>query len=190
MLFRSLADVAHAHGLLLHVDGARLANAVAALGEPARELVTAAGVDLLSFGFTKDGALGVEAIVGLAPGVLDGIGYTLKRGMQLVSKGRLLGAQVEALLLDDLWLANARHANAMARRLGAGLAAVPGVALARPVEANGVFAILPEHVERALAERYAFYPWNAAAREFRLMCSWASDPDDVDAFVSCAAAAR
>jgi threonine aldolase len=186
---RALADAAHRHGLLLHMDGARLANAAAALGLPPRALVTDAGVDLLALGFTKAGALGAEAIVGLAPGVLDGIDMTLKRGMQLVSKGRALGAQVAALLQDDRWLQGAAHANALAARLADGLARVPGVTLARPAQANAVFAILPPAVEAALAARYVFYPWNPATREFRLMCSWATTAPAVDALVALATGA-
>ncbi len=182
---RALADVAHAHGLLLHVDGARIANAVAAAGVPIRTLLD--GVDLLSFGCTKNGALQGEAIVALTEGLGDGLVYTVKRGMQLISKQRLDGAQITAILDGDLWLDSARHANAMAARLAAGLAAVDGVALAQPVEASHVFVTLDAAVHARIAARYAFYEWQTAPGTHRFLCSWATTPEQVDALVACAA---
>ena len=186
---RALADAAHANGMLLHMDGARIANAVAALDVSARTAVTDAGVDLLSLGLTKIGGLEAEAIVVLKPGLSAGLTYTVKRGMQLVSKGRLIGAQVAALLADDLWLQNARHANAMAARLSTELAALPGVALARPTEASGVFVLLPPAVQAAMAKEFAFYPWQANPGEYRLMCSWKTTDAQIDAVVARAASA-
>ena len=181
----AIAAAAHAHGMLLHVDGARIANAVAALGTTPRELLTESGVDLVSFGFSKNGALQCEAIVMLAEGLGDGLVHTVKRGMQLLSKGRFLGAQAAAMLDGDLWLDCARNANAMAARLAEGLAASdPTVPISRPVEASHVFARFPADVHARLSERYAFYEWTPG--EYRLLCSWATTADDVDAFVALA----
>jgi threonine aldolase len=182
----ALAEVAHAHGLLLHVDGARLGNAIAATGADARAMIVDAGVDLLSLGLTKAGALEAEAIVLLRPELAPGLANTVKRGMQMVSKGRLLGAQVAAMLEDDLWLANARHANDMAARLGEGIAGVPGADLARPVQASAVFVRLSPEVRERIAARYAIHAWDTAPGEHRLMCSWATTPEQVDALVACA----
>lgn len=184
---RALAEEAHRHGMLLHVDGARIANAVAGLGVPVGELL--AGVDLVSFGFTKNGALQAEAIVMPDPALGERLAYTVKRGMQLVSKGRLLGAQIDALLTGDLWLDNARHANAMARRLADGLGGVEGAEVALPVHGNHVFARLEPAVHGRLAARYAFHEWQTRPGLHRLMCSWATTPDQVDALLACAAGA-
>lgn len=180
----ALAAKAHAHGLLLHVDGSRIANALAAQGVTAREMISDTGVDLFSFGFSKNGAVLVEAIVMLAPGLGDGLIFTVKRGMQLVSKGRFLGSQVVALLQDELWLENARHANAMARRLADGLTAASDASLTRSVEANHVFVRLPAEMHERLAGTYGFYEWSPG--EYRLLCSWATTEAQVDAFISLA----
>ena len=150
---RALADHAHENRLLLHVDGARLANAAAALGCSLRQLTTDAGVDLLSFGATKNGALGAEAVVILAPGLAEGFQYLRKQSLQLASKMRFIAAQLQAILTDDLWLSNARHANAMASRLAGAVGDVPGVEITQPVQTNAVFAILPAEAIGALQER-------------------------------------
>lgn len=184
---RALADEAHRHGMLLHVDGARLANAVAGLDVPAAELTAAAGADIVSFGFTKNGALQAEAIVMPDPALGERLAYTAKRGMQLVSKGRLLGAQVGALLEGGLWLDCARHANAMARRLADGLAAVDGAEAALPVDGNHVFVRLAPDVHARLAGAYAFHEWQTRPGLHRLMCSWATAPEAVDRLVARAA---
>jgi threonine aldolase len=184
---RALADAAHACGMLLHVDGARLANAVASLDVDVADLTTGAGADIVSFGFTKNGALQAEAIVFADPALGERLAYTAKRGMQLVSKGRLLGAQVEALLADGLWLEAARHANAMARRLADGLGALDGVEVALPVQGNHVFVRLAPEVHARLAADYAFHAWQTRPDLYRLMCSWATEPDQVDALVARAA---
>ena len=181
----ALAAVAHAHGMLLHVDGARIANAVAALDTSPRALLTDSGVDLVSFGFSKNGALQSEAIVMLGDGLGEGLVYTVKRGMQLLSKGRFLGAQAAAMLEDGLWLECARNANAMARRLADGLTAIDAsVALSHPVEANHVFVRLPAEMHARLSERYAYYEWTPG--EYRLLCSWATTAEEIDAFVALA----
>ncbi len=183
----ALADCAHAHDLLLHVDGARLANAAAALGVPLRAITTDAGVDAVSFGGTKNGLLLGEAVVLLRPELADGFAHLRKQTLQLASKGRFLAAQFIALLEGDLWRANAAHANAMAARLASALVDVPGVDITQPVQANGVFAVLPAQATQALVPDWHFYVWNEATGEVRLMCSWDTTPDEVDAFAAAVA---
>ena len=180
---RALVDWAHAHQLLVHVDGARIANAAAGLGVGLGDVTTGCGVDMLSFGATKNGALGAEAVVFLRPGLSDGFRFRRKQGMQLASKMRFVSAQLVALLEDDLWRRNAEHANAMALRLAAGVAAVPGVTVTRPVQANAVFAVPPPQVVAPLQERFPFYVWDAASGEVRWMTSFRTAEADVDAFV-------
>ena len=140
---RALADEAHGAGLLVHVDGARLVNAAAALGLELRELTTECGVDVLTLGGTKSGLLGAETVVFFRPALAADYLYARKQGTQLASKMRYISAQLLRLFEDDLWRETAGHANEMARRLGDAVAAVPGVELAYPVEANAVFAALP-----------------------------------------------
>jgi threonine aldolase len=177
---RALRDHAHANELLLHVDGARLANAAAALGVSLGEL--AEGVDALSFGGTKAGLLFGEAVVLLRPGLADGALYLRKQTLMLASKQRFLAAQLDALLEDDRWRAAAGHANAMAARLAERVAGVPGVRLTQPVEANAVFAVLPPGAAEALQREWTFYTWDEATREVRWMCAWDTTEEDVDAF--------
>jgi threonine aldolase len=177
-----LAELAHSEGLVLHVDGARLSNAAAALRVPLHALTTDVGVDILSFGGTKNGLLGGEAVVVLAPALAAGFDYLRKQSLQLASKMRFLAAQFEALLSDELWRRCAENANRMARRLAGAVRDVPGVHVTRPVQANAVFATLPRPAIDALQERFAFYIWDEAADEVRWMCSWDTTQDDVDAF--------
>jgi threonine aldolase len=186
---RALADAAHARDLVLHVDGARLANAAAALGTGFREFTTDAGVDVVTFGATKNGALGAEAVVFLTPGLDDGFLYLRKQSMQLASKGRFFAAQIVALLEGDLWHRAAAHANAMAARLAAGVTPLPGVRVTQAVQANAVFAILPPVVSAQLMEDWPFYVWDEATGEVRWMCSWDTTEDEVDDFVAAIAAA-
>jgi threonine aldolase len=184
---RALAAFAHANGLLLHMDGARVANAAAALELPLRAITADAGVDVLTFGGTKNGLLGGEAVVFFDPAHAEAFRFIRKQGMQLASKMRFVAAQFDALLGTDLWLRNARHANAMARRLGLGLGAVPGVSVTQPVEANAVFAILPRHAIAPLQAEAYFHIWDERRDEVRLMASFDTTPDDVDRFVEAAA---
>ncbi|MDQ3678693.1 MAG: beta-eliminating lyase-related protein [Actinomycetota bacterium] len=186
---KALADCAHAHGLLLHVDGARLSNAAAALGVSLRTLATDAGVDALSFGGTKNGLLLGEAVIILRPELADGLPHLRKQTLQLASKGRFLAAQFIALLEDDLWRRNAAHANAMAARLAQALADVPGVHMTQPAQANALFAVLPVEVTRELQREWHFHMWNETAGEVRLMCSWDTTAEEVDAFASAVAGA-
>ena len=180
----ALAEWSHAHGLLLHLDGARIANAAAALGVDVGAFGQSAGVDVLSFGGTKNGALGAEAVLTFRDDTTTGLRYVRKQSMQLSSKMRFVAAQFVALLTDDLWLRNARHANAMALRLGVGATRVPGVELAYPVQANGVFATLPPAVTTALQSDWPFYVWDEATGVVRWMASFDTTESDVDAFLA------
>ncbi|MEU4314981.1 beta-eliminating lyase-related protein [Nocardia sp. NPDC024068] len=180
----AIGELAHERGMLLHVDGARLANAAAALGLPPRAFTTDAGVDVLSFGGTKNGLMFGEAIVVLDPGAVRGVEYLRKAALQLSSKMRYVSAQLVALLDGDLWLRNARHANAMAARLATAAARVPGVGIVRPVEVNAVFAVLPGDVTERLRRQFRFYPWDERTGEVRWMCSFDTTEADVDAFVA------
>ncbi len=177
---RALAELAHAHGMLLHVDGARLANAAAGLGVSLAE--AAAGADAVSFGGTKAGLMVGEAVVFVRPGLGEPARYLRKQSMQLASKMRFLAAQFEALLTDERWRGAAAHANAMAQRLAAGVRDLPGVRITQAVEANAVFAILPPGTAEALQADWRFYTWDERTGEVRWMCSWDTTPEDVDAF--------
>ena len=181
---RALADDAHDAGLLVHVDGARLVNAAVALGLELRELTAECGVDVLTLGGTKSGLLGAETVVFFRPDLAADYLYARKQGTQLASKMRYISAQLLCLFEGDLWRETAGHANEMARRLGDAVAAVPGVELAYPVDANAVFAALPQAAIDRLHERYHFYVWDEDAGVVRLMCSWQTTPDDVDALAA------
>jgi threonine aldolase len=185
----ALADWAHAHGMLLHVDGARLCNAAAALGVPLRALTTDAGVDAVSFGGTKNGLMGAEAVVLLRDDAGDNFKFLRKQAMQLASKMRYLSAQLDVLLAGDLWLRSAAHANAMAHRLGAALEGVDGLTITQPVEANAVFAVLDPAVTERLQRDWPFYVWDESTGEVRWMTAWDTEPEDVDAFAAAVRAA-
>jgi threonine aldolase len=185
----ALADWAHSHGMLLHVDGARLCNAAAALGVPLRALTTDAGVDAVSFGGTKNGLMGAEAVVLLRDDAAESFKFLRKQAMQLASKMRYLSAQLDALLTGDLWLRSAAHANAMAHRLGAALEGVDGVRITQPVEANAVFAVLDAAVTERLQRDWPFYVWDDGTGEVRWMTAWDTRPEDVDAFAAAVRAA-
>jgi threonine aldolase len=181
---RALADHAHGLGMSLHLDGARISNATAALGCPVSEFTTDAGVDLLSFGGTKTGALAAEAVVVLAPDKVRHLKHLRKLSMQLASKMRFVSVQLEALLADGLWLELAGHANAMAQRLASAVRDIDGVEILYPVQANGVFAALPHDVSRRLMDHYRFYFWDEAAGHVRWMCAYDTTEADVDGFVA------
>lgn len=176
----ALGEVARAHDLLVHVDGARLCNAAASLGTSLRACSRDAGVDLLSFGLTKNGAVAAEAVLVFDPALARDLKYVRKQSTQLASKMRYLAAQVVALAEAERWHANASQANAMARRLADGLRAVPGVTLTQAVQANAVFALLPPGWAETLQRDFHFYTWNDETGEVRLMTSWATAPEDVD----------
>ena len=183
---RALSDAAHARGLLLYMDGARIANACAAEGVSLRAMTTDAGVDAMSFGGTKNGAILAEAVVILNPDlhVAGDLGFIRKQYMQLTSKMRFSAAQFIALFTDELWRRSAEHANAMAQRLHDGVRDIPGVQLDRPVQANAVFPRLPKAAIPALQEHMFFYVWDEAAGEVRWVCSWDTTADDIDGFVA------
>ena len=179
---RAVADAAHERGLAVHMDGARLANAAASLGVPLRTFTGAAGVDVLSFGATKNGAMMAEAVVFFDRDLAAEFPYIRKQGLQLASKMRFISAQFEALLTGDLWLRSAGHANRMARLLADEVTGVAGVELIQPVEANGVFARLPKRSIEPLQAEHFFYVWNEAAGEVRWMTAFDTTEEDVRAF--------
>ena len=180
----ALAELAHANGLLLHLDGARIANAAVSLGRPFRAFTTDAGVDLLSFGGTKNGLMGAEAVVFLRDGLDEEMRFIRKQGMQLGSKTRFLAAQFIALLGGDLWRRNAEIANRMARLLAEGLEGLNGIRLSQPVEANGVFArVAAEHIP-ALQARGIFHLWNPETFEVRWMTAWNTTEEELQSFVA------
>ncbi len=180
----TLVEHVHSLGMKVHLDGARLANAAAGLGVELRAITTDVGVDIVSLGATKNGAMGAEAVVVLDNSLVHAVPYLRKTSMQLASKMRFVSAQLSALLTDDLWRRNAQHANEMAQRLLEGARSVPGVRIARRVDANAVFAILPRDVTARLQKRYRFYEWDEHTGEVRWMCAWDTTPEDVDDFVS------
>ncbi|MFD5317439.1 threonine aldolase family protein [Streptomyces sp. NPDC127098] len=181
---RAVCEFAHEHGMTVHLDGARIANAAASLDLPLAAFTTDVGVDVLSFGGTKNGMLLGEAVVLLTPGVARRMRHVRKLSMQLAAKMRFVSAQFEALLAGDLWLRGARHANAMARRLAEGVREVDGVRILHPVESNAVFARLPHDVSERLQKRYRFYFWDEAAGDVRWMCSFDTTEEDVDGFLA------
>ncbi|MEJ2642114.1 MAG: low specificity L-threonine aldolase [Desulfosarcinaceae bacterium] len=179
---RRLADLAHERGMYLHMDGARLANAAACLGVGLGALTRDTGVDVLSFGGTKNGLMFGEAVVFLRPELAAGFKYLRKQGMQLASKMRFIAAQFQTLLEGDLWLSNAAHANAMAAQLAAEVQDLPGVKITQAVETNVVFAKLtPRHIE-ALRQSHYFYLWDEARSEVRWMTAWDTTEAQVHAF--------
>jgi len=181
---RAVSDFAHANGMAVHMDGARLWNAAAALDAPFRDFTTDAGVDVVSFGGTKNGLLGAEAVVVLDPAKADGLVYLRKLTMQLGSKMRFLSAQLLALFEDDLGLRSARHANEMALRLRSALAGADGIQFSQPTHANALFAVLPPAVTARLHDQFRFYDWNASTGEVRWMCSFDTTETDIDTFAA------
>ncbi|WP_018123710.1 threonine aldolase family protein [Desulfovibrio oxyclinae] len=181
---RAWCDFAHKNDMLVHIDGARIANACAALGCSFREMTTDLGVDLLSFGGTKNGLVMGEAVVLLNPDIGPGMPFFRKQFMQLVSKMRFVSAQFLPYLEDGIWLENARHANAMAKRLAKKAAAVEGVEILGEVETNAVFAKVPEHAINQLLDEYYFYIWDETERSLRWMLSWNTTEAEVDQFAA------
>jgi len=186
---RAISDHAHTLGMRVHLDGARLANAAASTGASLRELTRDAGVDSVSFGGTKNGLVLGESVVAFSPAAEEGITYLRKMDAQLASKMRFVSAQFVALLEGDLWLRSASRANAMARRLRDGLSGLDGVTVTQPVEANGVFVVLPRAVVEPLRAAHHFYDWDRTTGEVRLMCSFDTTEAHVDALVADVAAA-
>jgi threonine aldolase len=185
---RAIADAAHERGMHLHVDGARLANAAAALDASLAELTSEAGADVVSFGGTKNGLVFGEAVVFCRPELAENFHFTRKQLGQLASKMRFVSAQFEALMSRELWLESARHANAMASRLAAAVEPIDGVEIAHPVQANAVFAQLDAGaIDRLLASLpgdHPFYVWDADEGIVRWMCAWDTSEADVDEFAA------
>ncbi len=179
---RDMADFVHGYGMLLHMDGARIANAAAALDLPFRDFTTEAGVDVLSFGGTKNGMMYGEAVCFLKEGLSENFKYIRKQGMQLASKMRFVSAQFIAYFKNDLWLKNARHANMMGRRLAESINTIEGIKITQDVHCNGVFVILPGDVAEEVRSSYFFYPWNEELSEYRLMTSWDTTEKDIEGF--------
>ncbi|MGL5824770.1 MAG: threonine aldolase family protein, partial [Nocardioides sp.] len=179
---RAICEHAHALGVRVHLDGARISNAAASLGMEFAAFTTDVGVDIVSFGGTKNGLMTAEAVVVLNPELDAGMKYVRKSAMQLGSKMRFMSAQLLALLDGDLWLRNATHANAMARRLARAVAEVPGVRIVHPVQANAVFAILPPEVTRRLQQQFRFYVWDESTGVVRWMTTFDTTTADVDGF--------
>ena len=186
---KEIADLVHSKGLLLHMDGARLWNAAAALDLPFKAFTTDVGVDLVSLGGTKNGVLGAEAIVVLNPDASEGLKYLRKLSMQLASKMRFISAQLLTLFENDLGFKSAAHSNAMAQRLRAGLEAklasgeIKGLGFSNPTMANAVFALIDNQVADRIRAKVKFYDWDRAAGEVRWMCAFDTTEADVDNFI-------
>ena len=181
---RLLADFAHEHNMLLHMDGARISNAAVSLSLPFRSFTTDAGVDILSFGGTKNGMMAGEAVCFLRSGLADDFMYIRKQGMHLASKMRFISAQFIAWFRNDLWKELASHSNAMAQRLYNEIRGIEGVTVTQKVESNGVFVIIPSTVAEELGKHFFFYPWNEEISEYRWMTSWDTTEEDISEFVS------
>jgi threonine aldolase len=179
---RDLASFAHKRGMFLHMDGARVANAAVSLGLNLRQATRDLGIDVLSFGGTKNGAMGAEAVLFFDKKLAQDFLYLRKQGMQLASKMRFISAQLEALLSDDLWRKNAQHANRMAGLLKKEVGKILRVKIVYPVEANGVFAQVPRRAIAKLQKRYFFYVWNEEESVVRWMCSFDTTEEDVRQF--------
>ena len=178
----TLAQFAHERNMFLHMDGARISNAAAAQRLTLRQATRDLGVDVLSFGGTKNGLMGVEAVVFFRHELADDFLFIRKQGMQLASKMRYMSAQMEALLTNDLWRRNAEHANRMAKMLERSIREIPEVRIMYPVEANGVFAQIPREAISKIQERYFFYIWSKEESVVRWMCSFDTTEDDVREF--------
>jgi threonine aldolase len=179
---RALANFAHKHDMFLHMDGARIANAAVSLGLNLRQVTRDLGVDVLSFGGTKNGAMGAEAVVFFDKKLARDFLYLRKQGMQLASKMRFISVQLDALLSGNLWKQNAQHANRMAALLKKAIEKIPRVKIVYPVEANGVFAEIPRRAIAKLQKRYFFYVWNEEDSVVRWMCSFDTTEADVRQF--------
>jgi len=179
---REITGYAHENDLLVHMDGARIANAAVAMDTGFYEMTGGAGVDLLSFGGTKNGMMYGEAVVFFDPRMAALFKYQRKQGMQLASKMRYVSAQFEAYFRNDLWKENALHANRMAKKLQEAVKDIPGVKITQKVESNAVFAIIPPEVISKLQEEYFFYEWDEDRSEVRWMCSFDTTESDIEGF--------
>jgi threonine aldolase len=180
----ALTRFAHEHDMYLHLDGARIANAAASLGQTLRQSTRDLGVDILSFGGTKNGIMGGEAVLFFRPEFSRDFLFLRKQAMQLASKMRFISVQLGALLTNDLWLSNAQHSNRMAKLLEKEIREIPGVKIVYKVEANGVFAQIPRDAIARIQDRYFFYVWNEEESVVRWMCSFDTTEDDVREFAA------
>jgi len=181
---RQIADFAHAHSMMLHMDGARIFNAAVCLDVPLRAITSEVGIDALSFGGTKNGLVAGEAVVFFNQSLADDFEFRRMQGMQLASKMRFIAAQFIALLNDDLWRRSASHANRMAQLLAGELAGIKGAALTQPVQANEVFVTLPREIIPKLQEQWPFHVWNEAMSEARLITSFDTEESDITDFAA------
>jgi threonine aldolase len=179
----SLSKYAHERGMLLHMDGARISNAAVSLGLPFRAFTTDAGVDILSFGGTKNGMMFGEAVCFLRPGLSDGFKFLRKQGMQLASKMRFISAQYLAFFRNGLWKKCATHSNSMAQLLYNKVKNIDGIKITQPAQSNGIFVIMPRETADNLQKHYFFYPWNEETNEYRWMTSWDTTEEDINNFV-------
>lgn len=181
---REICAYAHAHGMYVHMDGARLANAIAYIGCNPREITADAGIDVLSFGGTKNGMMFGEAVIFFHTPVTAEVKYLRKQLMQLHSKSRFIAAQFSAVLHDDLWLKTASHANRMAQMLAGEAAKIPGIKITQQVEGNEVFAIIPREKTQVLQQECFFYIWDEHASEVRWVCSFDTTESDIIGFIN------
>jgi len=181
---KDIADFAHKNNLYFHMDGARIANAVVALNTDFRNITVDAGVDVLSFGGTKNGLMFGEVVIFFGKEKAKDFEYLRKQSMQLHSKMRYIAAQFDRFLTDDLWKKNAQHANNMTILLAEKLTQFPQLKITQEVKANGIFCIMPPELIPQLQKKYFFHVWNVETHEVRLMCSWDTTEEDVDGFVS------
>jgi threonine aldolase len=179
---QKISGFAHKYNMLLHMDGARIANAAVSLNLPFRAFTTDAGVDVLSFGGTKNGMMYGEAVCFLNPSLSENFKYIRKQGMQLASKMRFISAQYLAYFSNDLWKKCASHANSMAQLLYEKVKDIKGVKVTQKVQSNGVFVIIPDIVAEELSKEYFFYPWNEKISEYRWMTSWDTTEEDIGNF--------
>lgn len=180
---KAIADLAHQHGMYLHIDGARLANAAASLGTDMKSITVDAGADVVSLGGTKNGLMYGEAVLIFNKDLALNFKYKQKQSMQLVSKMRFVSAQFEAYLKDDLWLRIAQHANKMAAMLGREIEQIPQIKITQKVQSNGVFAVLPGSIIAELQEKYPFYYWDENISEVRWLTSFDTTEEDIRNFV-------
>lgn len=180
---KALAEFAHDNDMLLHVDGARLANALAACNTEPVTMFRDAGVDIVSFGGTKNGLMFGEAIISYLPDREDDLVFYRKQAAQLYSKMRYIAAQYDAYLSDDLWKQNALQANRMAALFTEELSKLPGITITQPVQANALFAVIPHHKIAPLMDKYHFYVWDESRCEVRLMCSFNTEREHIDQFI-------
>lgn len=176
---KALSTFAHDHGMLLHMDGARIANAAVSLNCRFIDITKNAGVDVLSFGGTKNGMLFSEAVIFFNKELAKNFKYIRKQGMHLASKMRFISAQFIPYFEKEIWKTNASHANNMAKLLCEKISGIPGVKITQPVEANGVFAVIPKKIIKPLQEKYFFYIWNHDTNEIRLMTSFDTQEEDI-----------